>query len=256
MYSDMDARLAALEQRLGVEFKDRRLLRQAITHRSYLNEHLDAGPDNEILEYLGDAVLELVVREHLVRRFGKIEREGQLEHRCKAVVSNENLGHVGETLGLDKIILISRGYRAAPRGTREHRYILACTVEALFGALHLDQGIGACRLLADILLHTSLSAALARFEDPKSDLLQLVQERWRVTPYYRVLQNGQPNERRPCRVGVFIGMIKVAEGEGPSRKDASFAAAKTALTTIDSWEGRLGKRVEAASLNETPQKEE
>ena len=234
MYEDMDERLSALEQRLGVVFQDRKLLLKAVTHCSYRNEHrVSAWGNNEVLEFLGDAVLELCVREHLVKRFTK-ESEGGLTVRTSTLVKTETLARVGEELRVADVLLMSKGQMQdfrQPSKTRIH--LLACAFEAILGALYTDQGIGACRFVVDHLLHTTLSRFVSESRDYKTELQEQVQAMQKVTPTYQTLQEIGPDHEKCFLVAVFIDGKKVAEGSGGSKKEAEKAAAKAALALIN-----------------------
>lgn len=244
MKQDLDAHIAEASARIDTEFNDRSLLLQALTHRSYLNEHPEHPVGhNERLEFLGDAVLQIVVTEHLYRTFPD-EAEGKLTNLRSALVNAETLSRITEELGIDRCVLLSRGEAKTFRaGDKARRYILANAYEALLGAIYLDQGLGACRLFVDMTLHVRLSRIVAETIDAKSGLLELAQERWRLMPTYRLLDGTGPEHDRTFVFGVFLDSFMLAQGTGSSKKEAQFAAAKTALETITQWEGRVVERV-------------
>lgn len=233
MYSDMDARLAALEERLGVEFKDCLLLLEAVTHRSFLNENRKHPVHhNELLEFLGDAALELAVTEHLFRKFRGRETEGVLTNWRAAVVNIESLARIGVELKLDEVILMSRGAAKAARGSKSWRVIVGNAMEAIFGAIVVDQGIGTVRMVVDALFNTRLSEIVGSFDDPKSTLQELVQANRGVTPTYSVIRQWGPDHDRHFRMAVYAGSMKIGEGEGASKHEAQREAARAALQTI------------------------
>lgn len=230
MYSDMKARLTALEERLGVKFNNRDLLLEAVTHRSYLNENRNhPTPHNEILEFLGDAALELAVTAHLVHKFGGMHDEGTLHNWRAALVNIEQLAKVGEFLQLQEVILFSRGQATEARNSAASRRIIGCTVEAIFGAIFLDQGQGMVRMVVDALLHTRFSEIVNGWSEPKSTFQKLAQDRQGITPTYQVVDEWGRAHTRHFRMAVYVGDIKVAEGEGLSKKEAENKAAGAAL---------------------------
>ncbi|MBI2582954.1 ribonuclease III [Candidatus Azambacteria bacterium] len=222
--------LNQLEGRIGVSFKKKELLEQALVHRSYLNENPGYRLDqNERLEFLGDAVLELVTTEHLYERFPE-KPEGELTNLRAALVNAEMLGEVAIELGLNDYLLLSRG-EAKDTG-RGRQYILANAFEAVIGAIYLDQGYAASReFVTRELLEKKLDQVLATkaYRDPKSHFQEEAQERAGITPTYEVLQEWGPDHAKNFRVGVFLGAEKVAEGVGPSKQEAQEVAAREAL---------------------------
>ncbi len=218
-----------LAQKIGIPLKDPDLLREALTHRSYLNEHPDWGlPHNERLEYLGDAVLELAVTEHLYHKFPE-EPEGQLTVLRASLVNYQLLARVAQEIGLEKYILMSKGERADTSKARE--VILANAMESVIGAIYLDQGFAPAKQFAEkyILPHLPEILEKRSYKDAKSELQENVQERTRITPNYKVLDESGPAHRRTFRVGVYVGDEKIGEGEGMSKQEAELDAAKNAL---------------------------
>ncbi len=218
-----------LEKKLGISFKNKDLLTEALTHRSYLNEfprwHL---PHNERLEYLGDAVLELLVTEELFAKFPKYP-EGQLTVLRAALVNYQILARVAEKLGLDGFILMSRGERKDTGKARE--VILANAIEAVIGAMYLDQGIAVVRGFVKKYVMNNLEEVLKTksYRDAKSELQEVVQDKMKLTPTYRTLQEEGPAHKRTFKMGVYFGDKLMAEGEGPSKQEAEIEAARNAL---------------------------
>ena len=218
-----------LEKTLGVKFKKEDLLTEALTHRSYLNEepkwHL---PHNERLEYLGDAVLELIVSEELFEKFPK-QPEGQLTVLRAALVNYQILAKVAETIKLQDFILMSRGERKDTGRARE--VILANAIEAVIGAIYLDQGLEKTRTFVKKYVMENLDEVLKTksYKDAKSELQEMVQEKLRVTPTYRVLEESGPAHKRIFTMGVYFGDKMIASGEGQSKQDAEIEAARNAL---------------------------
>ncbi len=224
-----DASFSTLEKRIGINFKNDTLLKEALTHRSYLNEHPDwPFPHNERLEYLGDAVLELAVTEELFKKFPQ-DPEGQLTVLRAALVNYQALAKAASAIGLEECILMSRGERGDTSRARE--VILANAIEALIGGIYLDQGFSAAAAFIDRVVFPALPEILKTksYRDAKSELQEIVQEKMRLTPTYRVLEEIGPAHRRNFRVGVYFGEELIAEGEGMSKQEAETDAAKNAL---------------------------
>jgi ribonuclease III len=241
MHPDMDERLDALEARMGVAFQNRALLIEALTHRSYRNENY-AHPtrNNELLEFLGDAVLEIVVTEHLFDCYAADHTEGELTTFRGALVRATTLARVGEALSLIDVLLLSRGQRTyCHPGAKARRYILSNTVEAILGALYRDQGMGECRLFVDAHILAYLTEIITASPEYKAQLQELAQGRFGITPTYRVLSQSGPDHARRFCMAVVLGDHVVAEAESDSKKDAQTDAARVALETIHEWEGRL-----------------
>lgn len=218
-----------LEKKISATFSNHELLREALTHRSYLNEvptwHL---PSNERLEFLGDAVLELVVTEELFKRFPAYP-EGQLTVLRAALVNYQMLAKIAGEIELQKYILMSRGEARDTGKARE--VILANGMEALIGALYLDQGFEAVRPFVEKFVLTRIDEVLATksYKDAKSELQEIIQERSKITPTYRVLEESGPAHQKTFRVGVYFKDELVAEGGGSSKQEAETEAARSAL---------------------------
>ncbi|MDP3724907.1 MAG: ribonuclease III [Nanoarchaeota archaeon] len=218
-----------LEKKLGIPFKNKALLQEALTHRSYLNENTKwETPHNERLEYLGDAVLELIVTSALFRNFPS-KQEGDMTSIRAALVNHIMLAKVAGELGFEGYILLSRG--EARENGRAKEAILANTVEALIGAIYIDQGYDKAEkfVRARILSHLDEVLEKELFLDPKSTLQEIVQEKLKVTPTYKVLDEKGPDHEKEFVVGVFFDKEKIAEGKGFSKQDAERAAAANAL---------------------------
>jgi len=219
----------ALEKTIGITFKNKDLLTESLTHRSYLNEyprwHL---PHNERMEYLGDAVLELLVSEELFKKF-PTEPEGQLTVFRAALVNYQILAKVAEGIGIEKFILMSRGERKDTGKARE--VILANAMEALIGAIYLDQGFAVIKQFVEKFVMSHLAEVLKTksYKDAKSELQELVQEKMKTTPTYRVMEESGPAHKRIFKMGVYFGEKFIADGEGQSKQEAELEAAKNAL---------------------------
>ena len=221
--------ISGLETKIQCVFKNKNLLKEALTHRSYLNENTSWElPHNERMEYLGDAVLELAVSEELFVKFPEFP-EGQLTVLRASLVNYQILAKIASEITLDKYILMSRGEAKDTGKARE--VILANAIESLIGAIYLDQDFEAARIFIHRFVLTHLEEILRTksYKDPKRELQELVQERLRVTPTYRVLSEDGPAHQRIFRVGVFFTEKLVAEGSGASKQEAETEAAKNAL---------------------------
>ena len=219
----------ALAKTMGIRFKDEDLLTEALTHRSYLNEYPRWRlPHNERLEYLGDAVLELLVSEELFEKFPEYP-EGQLTVLRAALVNYQILARVAEKIGLQQFILMSRGEKKDTGKARE--VILANAMEALIGALYLDQGFEATRPFVRKFVISNLDEVLKTksYRDAKSELQEFVQEKMKLTPTYNVLDESGPAHKRMFTMGVYFGEKLIAEGKGTSKQEAELEAAKNAL---------------------------
>jgi len=218
-----------LENTIRISFKNKDLLTESLTHRSYLNEyprwHL---PHNERLEYLGDAVLELLVSERLFKEFPEYP-EGKLTVFRAALVNYQMLAKVAERIKLQNYILMSRGEKKDTGKARE--VILANAMEALIGAIYLDQGFENVRPFVEAFVMSNLEEVLKTksYKDSKSELQEIVQERLKLTPTYRVLEESGPAHKRVFKMGVYFGEKLVAQGDGTSKQEAEIDAAKNAL---------------------------
>ena len=219
-----------LEEKLNVKFVNKDLLREALTHRSYLNEnHRWQFRHNERLEFLGDAVLELSISVLLFKKFPE-EPEGQMTMFRAALVNYQRLAQVAGQIDLQSFVLMSRG--EAKDSGRAHEVILANAFEAVVGAIYLDQGFKVAHSFIEQFVFTHLEEVLKTksYKDPKSELQEIVQEEYRVTPTYKVLEEQGPAHDRIFRVGVYFDKKDVvAEGTGNSKQEAEVDAAKRAL---------------------------
>lgn len=221
-------KLAELEQSIGYEFKDKNIARQALTHRSYLNENPEWGLDhNERLEFLGDAVLELAVTEYLYAKYPN--PEGELTNWRAALVNANMLAQISGEFGLNEYMLLSRG-EAKDTG-RARQYILANAIEALIGAVYLDGGYNAAKSFIERFVLRHLADVLDKrlYRDAKSLLQEEAQDRLGITPTYEVLEEWGPDHARNFRIGVFLDKDMVGTGEGPSKQEAQQSAAQEGL---------------------------
>lgn len=218
---------------LGVTFKDIELLMTAFTHRSYVNEHKKtAQVHNERLEFLGDAVLELVVTEFLYTHFS--EPEGILTNWRSALVRTESIGEAAKRSDFEPLLRLSRGEK---RGTERARdQILANSYEAVLGALYLDQGYEAAKKFIENSLLITFEEILktGSWMDPKSSLQEQAQSRENRTPVYKVLSEEGPDHDKVFTVGVFIDGTLRGKGTGPSKQAGQQSAATEALAKYQS----------------------
>lgn len=222
------------EKRIGHAFKDKRLLETAFTHRSFLNENRAPGREhNERLEFLGDAVLELVVTEFLYAKYPN-ENEGALTSYRAALVNTVSISDAATKLGMNEFLLLSRG-ESKDTG-RARAIILANAFEAVIGALHLDAGYEvAQRFIAEQLFHkTEEVVAKKLWQDPKSRFQEMSQEKHGATPVYEMVSQTGPDHDKKFVSGVSINGTRIAVGEGKSKQEAEVAAAEKALQ-VKGW---------------------
>ncbi|MEK9180856.1 MAG: ribonuclease III [Patescibacteria group bacterium] len=225
--------ISELEKRLEFTFENKDLLKTALTHRSYLNEHRDYPlPHNERLEFLGDAVLELAVTGYLYENFSK--PEGELTNLRSALVNYKMLAEIARKVGLEDFLLLSRG-EAKDQG-RARQVIMANALEALIGAMYLDGGYDKTHQFVNRSILAELPAIISNgsYVDPKSRLQEMVQEKSSITPTYKVLSESGPDHNKRFEVGVFVGENLVGQGTGPSKQEAELAAAEAAVAS-EAW---------------------
>ena len=223
---------AAFEDIIGIKFRDRELLTQALTHRSFVNEYDGDALDNERLEFLGDAVLDLVVADLLYRKFPRVD-EGELTQLRAALVKTESLAHLGVNCRLGEYLRIGHGEELS--GGRERQTILCRAFEAVIGAIYLDRGVDAVTdfvvpPLLDMLDHI-ISEGL--HIDARSELQERVQARLNITPDYRVSGVEGPEHAKEFRVEVAIGNRLIGQGSGGSKRAAAQDAARAALKRLE-----------------------
>ncbi len=222
------------EEKIHFQFKDKRLIEAAFTHRSYLNENRNGGREhNERLEFLGDAVLELVVTEFLYKKYPE-KPEGELTSLRAALVNTVSIADAATKLGMNDFLLLSRG-EAKDTG-RARGIILANAFEALIGAIYLDNGYEpAYAFIEAQLFHKTDEVVEKRlWQDAKSRLQELAQEKVSVTPTYELMDQAGPDHDKRFTVAVFLGREKVALGEGRSKQEAEQDAAAKGLA-VRGW---------------------
>ena len=226
---NIETDLQKLQSILGVEFNDLETLLSAVTHRSYLNEHREAKQDhNERLEFLGDAVLELVVTDYLYRKYSD-KPEGELTAVRAALVNTVSLSESSSKMGLNDFLLMSKG-EARDTG-RARQYILANAFESCIGALYVDQGYEVAKefIATHLFPKTELIVEKQLWQDPKSRFQELAQEHVSITPTYELISQEGPDHDRIFTIGVFLHKEQVATGEGRSKQEAEQQAAEKAI---------------------------
>ncbi len=219
-----------LEKRLDIKFKNQDLLKQALVHRSYLNEHpnFELG-HNERLEFLGDAVLEIVVTEYLFLQFPNTP-EGDLTNWRASLVNSKMLALVADELNLEDYIYLSKG-EAKDKNSKARQYILANAVEALIGSIYLDQGIRSSKKFIKTFMLSKLDHILSNqlYLDPKSKFQEKAQEITGITPHYKVLSEVGPDHDKIFEVGLYLEEKLIAKGKGSSKQEAQVNAASKGL---------------------------
>ncbi|QHN43362.1 ribonuclease III [Candidatus Mycosynbacter amalyticus] len=215
-------------EKLGFEFENIDLLITALTHRSYVNEHKKSVSEhNERLEFLGDAVLELVVTDFLYNNYA--EPEGILTSWRAALVRTESIGAAGDAIGYESLVRMSRGEKQG--SSRARQQILANAFEAVIGAIYLERGYAD----AEKFIHTHITSKIdgilesGSWRDPKSHLQEVSQRIDGHTPVYKVLEEVGPDHDKVFTLGVFVGDKLMGKGTGPSKQNAQQAAARAAL---------------------------
>jgi ribonuclease-3 len=228
------ADLQEFEKNIGVSFKDRGLLEQVFIHRSFLNEHPDVAlENNERLEFLGDAVLELIVTEYLYKHFKK--SEGELTNLRSALVNGEKLSQLAKKFSFGDYLKLSKGEEKS--GGKEKQVILASAFEAFLGAFYLEKGLEPVRKFIEKELISDLPTLIKNgaYIDPKTRFQEIVQEHFGVTPFYKVLKEEGPDHNKTFTVGVYIKHNLVGTGKGSSKQKAQTEAAINALAQKNNW---------------------
>lgn len=224
----MDKDFIKLEKGLGVKFKNIKLLEQAMVHRSYLNENPRFGlENNERLEFLGDAVLELVVTENLFNNYKN--PEGDLTNWRSSLVNTTMLAKKSKELGYNEYLYLSRGETKDIGKARD--IILANAFEAVIGAIYLDSGWDNAKVFIEKQILAELPKILEEklYIDPKSNLQEEIQNKLKITPTYMVIKEWGPDHAKKFKIGVYINEKLIGEGEGESKQEAQVEAAKNAL---------------------------
>ncbi len=221
------------EKKIGIIFKDKNILKQAFTHRSYLNEHKDSElVHNERLEFLGDAVLELIVTEYLYVKYPD-SNEGELTAYRSALVNANTLSDAAGKINMNDFLLLSKG--EAKDVGRARQIILANAIEALIGAIFLDQGYDVAKYFISNNIFNLIEKIIEEktWLDAKSKFQEQAQDYEGITPLYKTLKEEGPDHDKKFTVGVYLDKTKVAEGEGKSKQEAEQVAANNALSAKD-----------------------
>ncbi len=223
--------LDKLQAAIGVQFKKKDLLQQALVHRSAVRESRSFG-NNERLEFLGDAVLELAATEYLFQLSDKAE--GELTNWRSALVQGDHLAEVAESIGLGEYLFMSKGEEASAGRTKAST--LANALEALIGAIYLDKGFDVAKRFCEQFILRNLQNLLAqgKHRDEKSVFQEKAQELMGITPHYEVMEETGPDHDKQFICAVYIGTEKVAQGKGNSKQKAETAAANAGLK-VKNW---------------------
>ncbi len=228
----IETSLKNLEKLLHLKFNRPHLIANAFVHRSYLNESQEFNESNERLEYLGDAVLELLTSDYLFKKYPDYQ-EGMLTNLRAALVKTTTLAQLAKKLKLDRYILMSRGEEE--HGGRQNTSILADTIEAFLGSIYLDQGLATVRRILQTYLFPQTETIIKNlaYKDSKSLLQELAQAKFKVTPIYQLISESGPDHDKEFVMQVIIGTQKYAQGKGKSKQTAQEQAAKLTLEMIN-----------------------
>jgi len=219
-----------LEKNIGIIFKNKDLLQQALVHRSYINEHPDFNiGHNERLEFLGDAVLEIIVTEYLYLNFPD-KPEGDLTNWRASLVNSKMLYKIADKLNFEDFLLLSKG-ESKDKNSKARQYILADSVEAVIGAIYLDQGFEIAKdfILKNVVVDLKDILKNKTYVDPKSRFQEMSQEIVGITPSYKVLKEEGPDHAKKFTVGLYLNDELVAVSEGSSKQEAQTRAAEEGL---------------------------
>ncbi|MFA5420960.1 MAG: ribonuclease III [Patescibacteria group bacterium] len=229
------SKLSNLEKRIGIFFKNKDLLQQALIHRSYLNENHDFYlGHNERLEFLGDAVLEIIVTEYLYLNFPN-SPEGDLTNWRASLVNSKMLFSVASNLGVEDYLFLSKG-ESKDKNSKARQYILANSIEAIIGSIYLDQGIELSKkfVVENIIPELDDIIKSKSYLDPKSRFQECSQEKFGITPIYKVLKEEGPDHNKHFTVGLFLEDELVSTGSGGSKQEAQVDAADKGIK-IKNW---------------------
>lgn len=222
-----------IQKNIGITFKNPQLLEIALTHRSYLNEHQGAKiENNERLEYLGDAVLELIISDYIFRKYpGKAE--GELTSIRSAVVRTESLAEESRKLGIGEHLRMSKGEEDS--GGKDKDYLLANAYEAVLGAIYLDSGMESCVQFVTRTLIPKIDNIVENnlFIDPKTQAQEIIQSKYKTTPTYEIVKEEGPDHDKKFTVALLINKKEKAQGQGTSKQKAEESAALAAIEIIE-----------------------
>ncbi|HQA98636.1 MAG TPA: ribonuclease III [Candidatus Dojkabacteria bacterium] len=222
-----------IEEKIGISFKNKTYLETAFTHRSYLNENKDENlENNERLEFLGDAVLELIISSNLYHNYSE-KAEGELTSIRAAIVRTESLAEETKKLGVGKYLRMSKGEKDS--GGEEKPYLLANLYEAILGAIYLDAGYEECRNFVDRTLLKKIKKIISEklFIDPKTKIQEIMQSKFKITPTYEIIKEEGPDHDKSFTVALMKGKKKIVEGVGHSKQKAEEDAASNAIEIFE-----------------------
>lgn len=229
------AKFESFEKIIDTEFKNKKLLVNAFIHRSFLNENVNLGiPHNERLEFLGDAVLELIITDYLYKKYPN-HAEGELTAYRSALVNADILSLTAQEIKMNEYMLLSRG--ESKDNGKARQYILANAFEAVIGAIYIDQGYQGAEKFISRTLYEKIEDIVSKklWRDPKSLVQEKAQEVLGVTPSYEVVSESGPDHDKKFVIGIFFGKEKIAEGRGKSKQEAETDSARHALE-IKNWD--------------------
>ena len=228
--------LAKLQKNIGVSFNNEDLIRQAMVHRSYINEHPDFKiGHNERLEFLGDAVLEIVVTEFLYLNFTETP-EGDLTNWRASLVNAKMLYEIARELEIEECLYLSKG-ESRDKNKKSRQFILANAVEAIIGAMYLDQGIEAAQkfILKNVVSKLDDILSSQSYLDPKSHFQEKAQEVRGITPHYQILDEQGPDHAKVFTVGLYLDEELISSGKGLSKQEAQVDAATRGIKKME-WQ--------------------
>jgi len=238
MKNSLEKNFNELEKKIGTDFKNKNLLLQAFIHRSYINENANTKLNhNERLEFLGDAVLELISTDFLYQKFSDLA-EGELTAYRSALVNTNTLSEVAKSLDFNNYLFLSKG--ESKDFGRARVSILADTYESVIGAIFLDAGYDDAKKFVEktLLIKTESIIETGKYKDSKSKVQELSQEKLQVTPNYKVIQESGPDHNKKFIVGICFGDKEIAKGEGRSKQEAETDAAKNAIIKMK-WDNKF-----------------
>ena len=235
-----DAAFQNLQAKIGLTFANENLLKNAFTHRSYLNEHKNfKGTSNERLEFLGDSVLSIIVSRYLFEKLPD-SPEGELTQLRAALVRTETLAKIAQELHLGDYLLLSRGEEDT--GGRTNSSILANTFEALIGAIYLDKGFGNIeKFLTKMILTNWRTLAKNAVSDNKSKLQEVLQRKFHQSPVYKLISSWGPDHQKQFQIGVYLGDNLLGKGLGKNKQQAAQKAAENALLKITKGQKKVSE---------------
>ncbi len=221
-------RYQKLFSKLNISFKEQSLVDQVFTHRSYLNEAKKQLSSNERLEFLGDSILSFLVSEYLYNNYPELP-EGELTNLRSSIVKTKTLALAAEELDLGNYLFLSKGEEEGD-GRKNHS-LLADTFEALLGAVYLSSGLNNVKSIITSFLLPKLTKIIEgkEYKDAKSSFQELVQDIYRVSPNYKVLEETGPDHSKQFTVGVYVNDTLFGKGQGKSKQEAEQVAAHVAL---------------------------